>query len=123
MTAPVEERLMPVLDALAEATEKNDFFDEKYEQEFQKLLQARDQASREARVALMDYYVGEHFGEVLVCVVALDGKEIERLLSLYTRCDIAPSKSPVSRNHFLPLRRYASKMLKNNSVKEECTFN
>jgi hypothetical protein len=120
MTPRVESRLLPVLDALAAAAKKSDFFDKTYTRAFGALLAARDAASREARVALMDYYVGEGNGEELVCAVALDGSR--RLLELYSVCDIQPMRSPVPRDRFLPLRGYALNMIRKGHVVEQCTF-
>ena len=76
---------MPVLHALDRALKRNDIWDKEYETAFGKLMRAKDAASAEARVALMDYYVGESFGEELVCAVALDGA---RNISLLERYDI-----------------------------------
>jgi len=53
MTALVERRLLPVLEALDEAAKKNDWFDKEYERQFEKLLKAKDNASREARITCM----------------------------------------------------------------------
>jgi len=111
MAISVERKLLPVLEALAEALKKSDFFDKHYERQFAKLLEARDKASREARIALMDYYVGEHFGEELTSAVAADGEEIRPLVELYQVCDIRPSVSPVPRDRSLPLRRFVLEML------------
>jgi len=122
MSALVEKRLLPVLKALDAVAKKDDWFDKEYEQQFVKLLRAKDNASREARVALMDYYVGEHLGEELVCAVALDGIEIKPIVELYEKCDIKPTKSPVPRNRTLPLRAYVLEMLKRGHVKEDCTY-
>jgi hypothetical protein len=122
MPASVEAKLLPVLDVLAEAVRKDDWFDKKYEQEFYRLLKSKDKASQEARVALMDYYVGEHFGEELVCAVALDGEAIKSTIITYQNCDIKPTRSPVLRNRSLPLRKYVLEILKRGNVKGECTF-
>jgi hypothetical protein len=118
----VEAKLLPVLDARDEASRKNDWWDKGYEKAFTSLLNAKDEASKEARVSLMDYYIGEAYGEELVCAVALDGGKIASLLELYSRCDIKPSHSTAPRNHTLPLRSFALKMLKDGNVKESCTY-
>ena len=123
LPATVEAKLLPVLEARDEASRKNDWWDKGYESAFGVLLNAKDDDSRQARVALMDYYVGEAYGEELVCAVALDGSEAGRFLELYSRCDIKPTRSSVPRNHALPLRGYALKMLKEGHVKESCTYN
>src|SRR6185312_15879276 len=59
----VEEKLKPVLSARNQASRKNDWWDEDYEKEVNLLLNAKDKISSEARVALMDYYIGEAYGE------------------------------------------------------------
>ena len=122
MTSSVEQKLLPVLKALENAQKKNDYFDKEYERQFDRLLKAKDKASREARVALMDYYVGEHFGEELTCAVALDCNQIKPIVELYQKCDIRPSLSPVARDRSLPLRGYVLEMLSKGHVKEQCTF-
>jgi hypothetical protein len=118
----VEAKLLPVLDARDVASRKNDWWDKGYEKAFTALLEAKDEASKEARVALMDYYVGEAYGEELVCAVALDGGKATSLLELYSSCDIKPTHSTVPRNRTLPLRGYALEMLKKGLVKESCTY-
>lgn len=99
MSAAVEARLVPVLSALDRALRKNDIWDKKYENAFFALSQAKDKASIEARVALMDYYVRESYGEELVCAVALDGPSSIAYLELYERCSIRPNYEPVPRRH------------------------
>ena len=118
----VETKLFPVLHARDEASRKNDWWDKGYESAFESLLRAKDKASQQARVALMDYYVGEAYGEELVCAVARDGSEATSLLELHTQCDIKPKHSTAQRNRTLPLRDYAMKILKDGSVKESCTY-
>ena len=113
---------MPVLLALEKALNKNDIWDKHYENAFAALLRAKDKASAEARVALMDYYVGESFGEELVCAVALDGKRSARFLELYDACDIQPKQSSVPRAHSSPIRGYAMKILQEGSAKESCAY-
>lgn len=118
----VEAKLLPVLNALDEAARKNDWWDKGYEKAFATLLKSEDEDSVRARVALMDYYVGEAYGEELVCAVALDGQNVERLLELHTRCDVKPRHSRAPRNRALPLRAYAQKLLKDGHVKDSCTY-
>jgi hypothetical protein len=122
MLGAVEHELLPVLDALRLASDKNDWFDPGYEKAFAHLLQSKSRASIEARVALMDYYIGESTGEELVCAVAADGSRASKLLQRYSRCDIAPSRSPMPRTRALPLRAYALQMLKEGHVKVSCTY-
>ena len=119
MPATVEARLSPVLRALDRAHKRNDIWDKQYEAAFASLLRAKDKASVQARVALMDYYVGESYGEELVCAVALDGANSAEFLELYDACDIPPKHSPVPRAHTLPLRTYALKMVREGNAKEK----
>ncbi len=109
---------MPVLHALGEARRTNNIWNRKYERAFRKLMAKKDAASKQAKVALMDFYLGEHFGEDLVCVVAKD--ESRAFLELYSACDIAPPKSGVERDHSLPLRQAALEILAAGSVNESC---
>jgi hypothetical protein len=118
----VENKLSVVLDARDLAAEKNDWWDKAYEDAFEHLMQSKDPASREARVALMDYYVGEHYGEELVCAVALDGKQMIAPLELYSRCDVKPSHIKASRTRALPLRGYALEMLRKGNAEASCTY-
>lgn len=118
----VEAKLTPVLQARDQAIQKKDWFDSQYENAIENLLQAHDAASREARVALMDYFVGEAYKQELECAVAFDGKAVIPLLERYSRCDIAPAHSKSVRDHALPLRAATLKMLKDNTVSENCNF-
>ena len=118
----VEAKLLPVLEALTAAAKKNDWFDKHYEDEFEKLMKARDNDSKEARVALMDYYIGEHMGEEVVCAVALDGKDVVELLHLYDRCDIRPVRSSVPRVRTFPLRAFAMEMIEKGNAKHDCDY-
>lgn len=99
MSPAVEAKLLPVLRATSEAVRKNDWSDKAYEAALDKLLDAKDDASKEARVALMDYPVAAAYAEQLSCLVSTGGDKALRYLELYSRCDIAPRHSPVPRNH------------------------
>ena len=120
MPSAVEGRMLPVLDAFAEAMKKNDYWDKRYEAAVDRLLRGQGTAAREARVALMDYYIGEAYGEELVCAVAKDGSS--KLLRLYSTCDIQPSRSPVPRDRTLPLRKYALEIIASGKGKDRCTY-
>jgi hypothetical protein len=122
LSPSVEAKLLPVLKARETAADKNDWFDKQYEAEFDNLLKASDEDSQKARVALMDYYVGEHMGEELVCAVALDGPKVVPLLEHHERCDVIPPTSSYVRVRNLPLRRYALEMIKKGKVRESCTY-
>ena len=122
MPRVVEARLLPVLNALDQARKKNDFWDKRYEAAFLRLSRAKDNASAQARVALMDYYIGEAYGEGLVCTVALDGVRSKKWLELYEQCDILVSASTVERFHSLPLRGYALKIIGEGNAAQSCTY-
>ncbi|MES2824567.1 MAG: hypothetical protein V4732_13260 [Pseudomonadota bacterium] len=118
----VEEKLRPVLLALGEAKKQNNYWFEPYENAFNTLISAKDESSKYARVALMDYYVGESYGESLVCAVALDGEGIKNHLNLYSKCDIKPKNIEFKRNHNSPLRGYAIEKLNAGNVLASCTY-
>lgn len=120
MPKAVEAKLVPVLRALGEARRANNIWSKKYERAFGNLMAQKDATAKQAKVALMDYYVGEHFGGDLVCVVAMD--DSRALLELYSACDIAPSKSSVERDRSLTLRQDALEILSAGNIKESCTF-
>jgi hypothetical protein len=120
LDAKTEAYLTPVLKSLAEARGRGASFDGKFETQFYRLLEATGPSARRARVALMDYYVGESYSEELVCAVATDGSS--ELLDLFTRCDIPPRQSPLERNHISSLRQFAREMIQRGQVKEECTI-
>jgi hypothetical protein len=122
LSVDVETKLVPVLVARANARRKNDWWDKSYEDAITKLFNATDSTSSEARIALMDYYVGEAYGEELVCAVALDDRKVIDVLELYSRCDIKPAVSTEPRDRNLPLREYALKMLKEGNAKEGCSY-
>ena len=85
-------------------------------------MAATDKDSQAARVALMDYYVGESTGQTVGCVVALDGKKMVKLLQLHTRCDIPPSRSPIERDRGLPYRKNALEIIAKGNAKAHCTY-
>jgi hypothetical protein len=89
MSPAVEKKLLSVLDASTESV-----LDEKtYDTMFDQLLCGKDDASIGARVALMDYPIGAAYSELLSCVVSTGGKKALYYLELYSRCDIAPTRS------------------------------
>jgi hypothetical protein len=104
MRPDVEAKLLPVLMATAEAMRKNDWSDKAYEDSLEALLDAKDEVSAEARVALMDYPISTAYAEQLSCAVSIGGTKALQLLQLYMRCDIVPSQSPVHRDHTRGLR-------------------
>lgn len=100
MSPDVEKKVLLVLDATTEVVRT----DKAYEAVWDQLLNGKDDASIEARVALMDYPIDTAHAELLSCVVSTGGKRALHFLELYSRCDIAPSRSPVPRNHTDQLR-------------------
>jgi hypothetical protein len=122
MPKQVEARLLPVLKALDHAVKTNNIWDKSYEREFNKLLSSKDRPSIEARVALMDYYTGESFGEALVCSVAKNGKKSITFLEQYGACDISPTQDRMPRHHDSPLRGYALKIILENTAQASCTY-
>ena len=91
----VDRLVSPVLKALKVAASKNDWWDKTYEKQFYRLIEAKSTDAREARVALMAYYVGEHYGEELVCAVEADGKGMIPLLDKYKQCRPVSSAEPI----------------------------
>jgi hypothetical protein len=120
MPARVEVRLRPVLEALDHALNSDDIWDKKYASSFATLMDAKDLASSQARVALMDYYVGEAYAEELVCAVAIDGARSAKFLDLYDMCNIQPSYSPIPRDRSLPLRGIAKSMIRSGNPTTTC---
>ena len=92
----VDHLVTPVLKALKIAESKNDWWDKAYEASFYSLIEAKGADAKEARVALLAYYVGEHYGEELVCAVEADGKAMIPLLERYKECRPRSSAEPVS---------------------------
>jgi hypothetical protein len=121
MPTDVEAILKPVLVAL-EASDRSENHEKEYEAALGKLLGARGVFASQARVALMDYYVGEWPGEVLACAVALDEEDIVPILDQYDKCDIKPSASVARRDRTLQLRAFARELRRGGKAKESCTF-
>jgi hypothetical protein len=118
MSPVVEKKLLSVLDASVESV-----LDEKtYDIVFDQLLYGKDDASIEARVALMDYPIGAAYSELLSCVVSIGGKKALYYLELYSRCDIAPTRSPLPRNHARALRSITIAAWKAGHGKGSCDY-
>lgn len=118
MPPAVEQKLLSVLDASTESV-----LDEKaYDAVFDQLLYGKDDASIEARVALMDYPIGAAYSELLSCVVSTGGKKALYYLNLYSRCDIAPTRSPVPRDHTNALRSITMVEWKAGHGKGSCEY-
>jgi hypothetical protein len=120
MSPAVEAKLFPVLRATADALKTGDWSSKAYESSLDTLLSAKDAASAEARVALMDYPIATAYAEQLTCTVSVGGQRALRLLELYSRCDIAPSHSPVPRDHSRALRAETIKAWKAGNGKGSC---
>jgi hypothetical protein len=117
----VDRLVSPVLKALRIAESKNDWWDKDYEKNSYSLIEAKGSDAKEARVALMAYYVGEHYGEELVCAVEADGQEMVPLLEKYKQCRPGSSAGPVSSRFLVPatLYDYALDGLKKGEKSEE----
>jgi hypothetical protein len=122
MTPIVEARLLPVLEATREAIRKNDWSDSAYETVLDELLDGKDDASIEARVALMDYPIATAYSEQLSCIVSTGGRKALYYLKLYSRCDIPPSRSPVQRDHTRKLRSITLDAWKAGQGKGSCDY-
>jgi hypothetical protein len=122
MRPAVEAKLLPVLDATSEVLRTDNWFYKPYETALDKLIDGKDDASIEARVALMDYPIGAAYAELLSCVVSTGGKRALYFLELYSRCDIAPSRSPVPRNHPSSLRSITMEEWKSGHGKGSCDY-
>lgn len=120
MPPSAEAKLLPVLQATHDAISTNNWSGKSYEDALDKLLAGRDDASIEARVALMDYPIAAAYAEQLTCVVATGGEKALQYLELYSRCDIAPSRSPVPRDHARTLRSTALKAWEASQGKGSC---
>lgn len=118
----VQEKLDPVLHEREIASTKPEWSYPKYEVVFEKLLSDPDFDARRARVALMDYYVGEAFGEDLVCAVVRDGKSALQWLKYHERCDVDAQIPSSFRHHQNPLRNYAVEILEKSSYEASCVF-
>jgi hypothetical protein len=99
MSAPIEAKLLPVLEVTANAMRTGDWSAKSYESALDRLLASKTPASVEALIALLDYPISAAYSELVSCRLATGGKRALHLLELYDRCDIAPSRSPVKRNH------------------------
>jgi hypothetical protein len=121
MPTDVEAILKPVLVAL-EASDRSENHEKEYEAALGNLLGARGVYASQARVALMDYYVGEWPGEVLACAVALDEEDIVPILDQYDKCDIKLSTSVGGRDRTLQLRAFARELRRSGKAKESCSF-
>lgn len=118
MLPAVEKKLLSVLDASAESV-----LDAKtYDTVFDQLLYGKDDASMEARVAFMDYPIGAAYSELLSCVVSTGGKKALYYLELYSRCDIAPTRSPLPRDHANTLRSVTIAQWKAGHGKGSCDY-
>ena len=82
----VERLLKPVLLARAAAIRSNREWDTTYEKAFYNLLKMKGPEAREAQVALMAYYTGEHYGEELLENALAHRKQFDPLVRRYRRC-------------------------------------
>jgi hypothetical protein len=82
----VDVLVAPVVSALKEAAGRGDWFDSTYEAAFYDLLESSDPWASEARVALLRYYVGEHYGGELLATVSSEGEAARAQLEAYREC-------------------------------------
>ena len=120
MSPVVEARLLQVLNATAIAIREDNWFDKSYEASLDALLIGKDKVSIETRVALMDYPIAAAYSEELLCVVSTGGQKALHFLQLYSQCDIAPSHSPVPRDHSRELRSLTLKAWKATTGRGSC---
>ena len=123
MPSAVEKELVPVLEALAIADKKHNRWDSDYTAALDRLYRAKGPAASEARIALMDYFIGANASDNLLCAIASDGSRVKYLLELYSRCDIAPSSSLATRDRdqVMHLRDRALKLIKEGHLKDACS--
>jgi hypothetical protein len=60
--------------------------DKAYVSAFEALLESSDKDALEAQVALMAYYVGEHYGEELLASVLGRARRADKLVEQYAAC-------------------------------------
>ena len=82
----IEALLRPVLLPMAAARRARRDHDEAYVRAFEALLASSDKDASEAQVALMAYYVGEHYGEELLESVLRRGPRADKLVERYAAC-------------------------------------
>ncbi len=85
--APAVERLVkPVLLARVAWARSRSYLDKDFETAFYKFLEAKGAVALEAKVALMAYYTGEHYGEELVEAVLEHPAQADSLVRRYRDC-------------------------------------
>ncbi len=82
----VERLLKPILLARAAAIRSNREWDTAYEKAFYNLLKMKGPDAREAQVALMAYYTGEHYGEELLELARAHPLQFDPLVRRYRLC-------------------------------------
>jgi hypothetical protein len=82
----VERLLKPVLLALAARIRSGEEWDTAYERAFYRLLERKGPDAREAQVALMAYYTGEHYGEELLELARAHPSQFDALVRSYREC-------------------------------------
>jgi hypothetical protein len=86
LAPPIEALLRPVLLPLAASRRARRDHDEGYVKAFEVLLRSSDKNALEAQVALMAYYVGEHYGEELLGAVSSRAPRADVLVERYAAC-------------------------------------
>jgi len=82
----VERLLKPVLLTRAAAIKSNREWDDAYDKAFFDLINMTDPDAREAQVALMAYYTGEHYGEELIELARAHPMQFDPLVRRYRLC-------------------------------------
>jgi hypothetical protein len=83
---PIEALLRPVLLPMAAARRARRDHDKTYVNAFEALIESSDKNALEAQVALMAYYVGEHYGEELLSSVLGRARRADKLVERYAAC-------------------------------------
>jgi len=86
----VDRLIKPVLLARVAQTRSGTYIDKAFETAFYKFLDTKGKAALEAKVALMAYYVGEHYGEELSEAVLEHPNQADVLVRRYTVKGAAP---------------------------------
>jgi hypothetical protein len=86
VTPSVEQLVKPVLLARAAWIRSGKYLDKSFEPPFYKLLATKGATALEAKVALMAYYTGEHYGEELLDAVLGEHALADRLVQRYREC-------------------------------------
>ena len=82
----VDALVKPVLLASVAAQRQGRFPDQAFERELYQLLETQGTVALEAKVAMMSYYIGEHYGEELLEAALQDAMQSDALVARYEKC-------------------------------------